>query len=154
MFHMTLMDLETFVMTFVNFYKCITAIRKCLLQCILRARLPLYRSSSSKTIYSCSCNVLMNIETSMQIGNKLFYLTNAILICGIMLQQYVISCKVLNAMPVNATFWNALANIITNEHRELCIKKVLEPEFVPFFQNIPGSIFEHHIAGPLVEWDV
>ncbi|GFY07207.1 HTH_Tnp_Tc3_2 domain-containing protein [Trichonephila clavipes] len=82
-----------------------SSIRRRLLHRGLRARVPIYRSSSRRSIDGCVCNGLMSIGPGKLIGTKLSFQMIHASICGFMMAAFV-----LDAMPVNAAFQSALSN--------------------------------------------
>ncbi|GFV52940.1 transposable element Tcb2 transposase [Trichonephila clavipes] len=100
--------------------------------------------ASGQNIDGCDCNGLMSTEPGKLIGTKLSFQMNHASICGTMMAAFV-----LDAMLVNAAFQSALSNDIVALHRELWyVREVLQPEVVPIFQGIPGSIFQQDNARP------
>ncbi|GFU63942.1 HTH_Tnp_Tc3_2 domain-containing protein [Trichonephila clavipes] len=84
-----------------------TSIRRRLLHRGLRARVPLYRIPSRQTIDGYVCNGLMSTEPGKLIGTKLSFQMNHASICRTMM-----AASMLDSMPVNVAFQNALSNDI------------------------------------------
>ena len=128
-------------------------------------------SPSRPTIDGCVCNELMSTEPGKLIGTKFSFQMNHAAICGAMTAAFV-----LDALPVNAAFQNALPSdrvaefpklwsgvrfpimddSISYELRVISIAidtsvKCYSPKFpVPFLQGIPRAVFQQDNACPHV----